>query len=209
MLHDRGDLDGAEEYYRALVEENVLALGEHHKTTAIYRGNLAALLMDRGQFDEATVLLEAAIATYRDGAKAGSHLVIALRNLSVCSTRSGQCAEALARGREALELALPVYGEGSSMHEAALRALRANELEAAFQVMVARFCPVDSSANRLQRSLANPLVVIGVASKGAVVRHQTDPRSRRSGNWIGCCSPSPAGRLWTVPKCCFSVRFHP
>ena len=131
LLHDRGDLDGAEEHYRALVEENVLALGEHHKTTAIYRGNLATLLMDRGEFDEAVALLEVAIATYREAAPAGSHLAIALRNLSICLTRSGQYTEALAHGREALELASSVYGEGSSMHEAALRALRSTELEAA------------------------------------------------------------------------------
>ncbi|MFC7479228.1 tetratricopeptide repeat protein [Luedemannella flava] len=74
IIHDRGDLDLAEETYREVIESGLAAgdpAGPTGRAVALARANLALLTRDRGDPERARDQLAAAYAAFRRACRAG------------------------------------------------------------------------------------------------------------------------------------------
>jgi protein O-GlcNAc transferase len=107
-LHLRGELDGAEQLYRAILQKDRNHVGSLH--------NLGILCFQRGRYDEAVALTREVVRLRPDLAVPHNTLSVALRHL-------GRLEEAETCCREALRLA-PEYAEAHNTLGDVLTALR-------------------------------------------------------------------------------------
>jgi Flp pilus assembly protein TadD len=106
VLHDKGDLAAAQEYYDRALTIRTATLGEGHPLTAQSLSNLAFLYHDRGDTERALDLSRRVLAIYRT-AYPGDHPDIAysLQNLAGWLVEDGDYA-----GAE------PLFDEALAMH---------------------------------------------------------------------------------------------
>jgi eukaryotic-like serine/threonine-protein kinase len=115
VLQARGDLDGAEEFYRQGLEVRRAVFGEDHSQVAASLLNLAAVGKDRGDLAGAEARYREVLALHRR-LLGDTHVVLAvdLNNLGIVLIALGRFPEAEAMLRESLAIRTRIHGPDSA-----------------------------------------------------------------------------------------------